>query len=51
MEKIKQTLKALLLAYVTLGVVIGACYTIRQLTKRSLPSVMFEAQEKTPPTQ
>jgi hypothetical protein len=48
MERIKQTLKALLLAYVALGVVIGGCYAIRQLTKRALPPVTFEVQERTP---
>ena len=51
MERIKQTLKVLLLAYVALGVVIGACYTIRQLTKRALPPVTFQVQERTPPNQ
>jgi hypothetical protein len=46
MNRIKQTLKVLLLAYVVLGVVIGAFYTIRQFTKRALPPVTL--QEATP---
>ena len=51
MERIKQTFKVLLLAYVALGVVVGAFYTIRQLTKRSLPPATFETQERTAPNQ
>ena len=42
MNRIKPTLKVLLLSYVALGVMIGAFYSIRQLTKRALPPVTFE---------
>jgi hypothetical protein len=49
MNRIKQILRALLMAYVALGVVIGGCYAIGQLAKRALPPVRFQVQQRTQP--
>ena len=48
MEKIKQILKTLLLAYVALGVVIGGFYALRQFMIRVPPAPAAPSSLKSP---